>query len=256
MSEWMYLWFIDCRINTCEYQHLLNLSLSLSYVHEHITLAKLLCDLVLFSYIFFSSFIFGFFLFLHSSVWERKWGCNGFFANYLLLWNILAGTTPPRHFRSHALNLLKSIFAPFVFTNRRRCWAFFERSVQNSLAASIYMSRESRTNHSKGELQSNRFRRTHRNVSLFDHHSIVAMDPPMNHPWPMWRRLVSVDIADSFGNLESVALMCSLSSIHRHNHLDRIFRQPACWPNAARTNNRHPSNGIVIAGTVLLQRFG
>lgn len=116
------------------------------------------------------------------------------------------------------------LFGIELFTNRFHCLAFFARSVQSSLVASICMSPESRTSHSKGALQSNQSRHIHHNVWIFGRY-LVAVDQPI-HRWPMKRQLSSVDIVDSFGSLEWVAPMC-LSSLIHYSHLDRKFQRQA-----------------------------
>lgn len=116
------------------------------------------------------------------------------------------------------------LFGIELFTNRFHCLAFFVRSVQSSLVASICMSPESRTSHSKGALQSNQSRHIHHNVWIFGRY-LVAVDQ-LIHRWPMKRQLSSVDIVDSFGSLEWVAPMC-LSSLIHYSHLDRKFQRQA-----------------------------
>lgn len=131
-----------------------------------------------------------------------------------------------------------------IFTNQRSCQAFVERSGQSSLVASTCMNRESRTNRSKDALRSNRFRRSHRSEWIFGHCSIAV--GRKSHQWRMRRQLASVSIVDSFGSLELEAPKYWSWSM-RYSHWDKRFRQRACWPSVATTNNRHPSSGIAIA---------
>lgn len=111
-----------------------------------------------------------------------------------------------------------------LFTNRRRCLAFFVRSVQSNLVASICSCQESRTNRSRDELRSNRFHRSHHSGLFFGHCSTVV--GLMSHRWPMMRRHAFANIVDNFESLERMVLVYSLLLTHC-NHLDRRFQQQA-----------------------------
>lgn len=144
-------------------------------------------------------------------------------------------------------------------TNRCRLnLASFVRIAQSSLVASICMSPESRTNRNTSALRSNRCHRSHRNERFYCRRCywiVPAMDRPMRQMLTMLRH-DAANIVDKLGNLERAGhwSMLWLTSGNRPCS-DRIFRQRACWPNVAMTNNHHPSNDNVIASIALPQRF-
>lgn len=136
------------------------------------------------------------------------------------------------------------------FTNHRRLrQAFCGHSARSNLAASIYMSLESRTSHSKGAPESIRFHR--------DRHSVVTCcyywhccRPPTENRHPMRSELqhAFANTVDTLGNPVRAALSYWWWwSLYSRRHWDRKFQRPTCSPNAATTDNRRPNSGIELA---------